>query len=355
MPLKGKNFNSMISSYKLHEERPPKNDVGSIGSLESKWQSKHQLINGLTMVNEAVSTEDISAALGINDNENLITPDGAQTLSYRFLTEHERDQVILNVCQTLARSDLQKTGEHRQNIWELAWKAQVEKSSMQNFSRESLVPDFMSATPIIRFQGRYIRPINPKFEFFLFDVFRSWLFRTYCQPAPILYEFGCGSGFNLVALSSINSDIQMVGLDWAEHSLTLIKEIASRQQLKVHSRKFNFYEPDEQFELNPEGIVLTVCALEQTGNQFKPFVNYLLEQKPKLCIHIEPIYEFYDPESLFDYLAMQYHQKRNYLCGFWPYLRALESQGRILIHKGRRLYFGSLFHEAYNYVIWEPL
>lgn len=308
------------------------------------------------MVSEAITRRDISQALGVEDEKenNPITNDG-QKILYRSLTEVERDQVILNVCHTLARSDLQKTGTHRQSIWELAWKAQVEKSSSKKFSRDSLIPDFMSVTPIVRFQGRYIRPEHPQFEFLLFDVFRSWLFKRYCRNAPVLYEFGCGSGFNLVALCDVNPNIQMIGLDWAEHSLALVKEIASTQQLKLDSQKFDFYEPDKHFSLDPTGIALTVCALEQIGTQFKPFVNYLLEQKPKLCVHIEPIYEFYDPDNLLDYLAMQYHEKRNYLRGFWPYLQELESQGRILVHQSKRLHFGSLFHEAYNFVIWEPL
>lgn len=342
----------MIPSCIVPDEHPSRFIPGQKTLLEIKNPSA----TGLTMGNEVVTREDIAAALGLKDDlESLFFPDDGKTLSYCSLTELERDQVILKVCQTLARSDLQKTGKHRQSIWELAWKAQVEKFSSKNFSRQSLIPDFMSATPIVRFQGRYIRPGHSQFEFELFDVFRSWLFQTYCQDTPVLYEFGCGSGFNLVALADVNTDIQMIGLDWSEHSLALIREIASTQKLNMESRKFNFYEPDDLFSLDPNGIALTVCALEQIGDQFKPFVHYLLQQKPRLCIHIEPIYEFYNPHNLFDYLAMQYHQKRNYLRGLWPYLQELESQERLLIHKSKRLNFGSLFHEAYNFVIWEPL
>jgi len=303
---------------------------------------------------ETISHLELLSALGITGNSCAIPHDG-KNLSYFSLTEAEKDQVVLEVLQTLVNPKLQRVGEHRQAIWESAWKAQAEKFSTKHYAPDGLVPDFMSATPIVRFQQRYIRPQSPEFEYAFFDVFRSWLFKTYCMDSPIIYEFGCGSGFNLVALSAINPRIQMVGLDWAEHSVRLIEEISSTHRLNLEPRTFNFFEPNENVCLDPQGIALTICALEQVGERFMPFVEYLLRQKPKLCIHIEPIYEFYDSTNLLDYLAIQYHEKRNYLRGFWPCLRELEGQGRILIHKARRLYFGSLFHEAYNYVIWEPL
>lgn len=306
------------------------------------------------LILETVTDKEISAALDI---EGGITPilQGSKNLSYFPLTVEERDQVILTVLQTLENSTLQKAGEHRHAIWELAWKTQSEKFSNECFARKSLVPDFMNATPIVRFRQQYVRPQSPEFEHGIFDIFRSWIFKTYCMDAPVLYEFGCGSGFNLVALSDINPHIRMVGLDWAEHSCELVHDISTAHRLQLESRQFNFFAPDDNLGLDPQGIALTICALEQVGERFMPFLEYLLRQKPKLCIHIEPIYEFYEPSNLLDYLAMQYHVKRNYLRGFWPCLRELESQGRILIHKARRLSFGSLFHEAYNYVIWEPL
>jgi SAM-dependent methyltransferase len=307
------------------------------------------------VMSEAITGMKLSAVLGVEESEaRLSIPDDGNDLSYYSLNEAEKDRVVLQVLQTLESPTLQRVGDHRQAIWELAWKAQAERFAKKHFSRTGLVPDFMSATPVMRFEQRYIRPQSPHFEYRFFDRFRTWLFQTHCSDAAVVYEFGCGSGFNLVALADINPNVRLVGLDWADHSIGLIREIASVHRLNLESRKFDFFQPDDRFSLSADGVVLTVSALEQVGERFTPFVDYLLKQKPKRCIHIEPIYEFYDPTNLLDYLAIKYHEKRNYLRGFWPFLRELESQGRIVIQKARRLYFGSLFHEAYNYVIWEP-
>jgi hypothetical protein len=35
-------------------------------------------------------------------------------------------------------------------------------------------------------------------------------------------------------------------------------------------------------------------ALEQTGNEYKDFFDFLMQKKPAACFHFEPIYEHYN-------------------------------------------------------------
>ena len=77
--------------------------------------------------------------------------------------------------------------------------------------------------------------------------------------------------------------------------------------------------------------------------------------KPKLVVNNEPIYELYDQDILFDYLPAKFHHKRGYTRGYLPRLRELEKEGKIQIIKHKRLNFGSLLHEGYNYIVWKPL
>ena len=86
-----------------------------------------------------------------------------------------------------------------------------------------------------------------------------------------------------------------------------------------------------------------------------PFVQFLLDRRPAICINVEPIAEWYDPDNLVDALALKYHHHRGYLRNYLSSLRDLEQRGRVQIIATRRLYFGSLYHEAYSYVIWRPV
>ena len=123
----------------------------------------------------------------------------------------------------------------------------------------------------------------------------------------------------------------------------------------MQGRRFDFFAPDHTLALAPNSVVLTIGALEQTGRNFEAFLDYLLRQSPGLCVHIEPIVEWYDPEQIVDDAAIRFHRARNYLDGFATRLEALARDGRIQILKRKRSLFGSLFMEGYSQLIWRPV
>ena len=55
----------------------------------------------------------------------------------------------------------------------------------------------------IRLNQTYIRPVHPEFELNFVKVYRRWFLENYFYPFDNIYEFGCGTGFNLVAASEI--------------------------------------------------------------------------------------------------------------------------------------------------------
>ena len=74
-------------------------------------------------------------------------------------------------------------------------------------------------------------------------------------------------------------------------------------------------------------------ALEQIGTNFEPFLQFILEQKPSLFVHVDSILEWYDENSLMDYLAAKFCRKRKYLEGYSPRLEQLEKEAKIEILK----------------------
>ena len=108
--------------------------------------------------------------------------------------------------------------------------------------------------------------------------------------------------------------------------------------------------------LLPAGTgVLTVASLEQVGDRWRDFISYLIGQRPKICVHIEPVSELLDSKILLDNLSIKYFEKRNYLNGFLTGLRELEESGKVIIHRAQRTGIGSLFIEGYSIVVWEPV
>lgn len=272
---------------------------------------------------------------------------------YRRLTQTERDGLILSVLNRL--DGFTRVGAHRHDIWEMAWSDVANRYEQSRGDLAALEPSFIGATREIRLRGDFALPVDPKFEFHFFRVFRHWLFRKYLGEAGAVYEFGCGSGFNLAALAQLCPEKRLTGLDWARPAVELMNSFARQEGFNLTGRFFDFFSPDPEMVLEPGSVVLTFCALEQTGERFKGFIDWLLARKPALVISMEPVFEFYDITRLYDVLAMRYHLHRGYLSGYLTHLQTLAAAGRVEILKARRMGFGSLFHEGTSLLIWRPV
>ena len=93
-------------------------------------------------------------------------------------------------------------------------------------------------------------------------------------------------------------------------------------------------------------------ALEQLGPRAKAVVEFLLEMRPRRCLHIEPILEFYDPADPVDDIARRYHLARTYPHWLEPTLQQLVQAGKIEILGQGCVRLGNTIHEAYSYIAW---
>lgn len=278
----------------------------------------------------------------------------AADLRYERPSGRARDDIILKVLAHIQSGKPTAVGEHRANIWEACWSDNLQRFVDAGLKPESLVPSFVTPGLPVRLDQDYALPASPRYEIGVLQVIRAWLFERFFREVEAVYEFGCGSGFNLVALSQQLPGKKLYGLDWSKSANDTVNLIRRSLGVDVTGRHFDFFHPDGALELGPRAGVLTMCALEQVGNRHGDFVAYLLGKKPVVCVHMEPLVELYDEANLIDHLALLYHRKRGYLEGFVPALRELESQRRIEILDVRRFYVGSLYHEGYSLVAWRP-
>lgn len=275
--------------------------------------------------------------------------------SYRRLNSSERDKTIVGILKRLDANELSKVGEHRKEVWEKGWEENLDAFASQGFALETLVPRFIRPEPIIRLNQDYALAINPKFELHFHEIVRCWLFLRYLANASAVYEFGCGSAYNLVAMAELSTDMRFVGLDWADSAVKLANMIGEARGINLTGRRFDFFHPDDTIPLGTDDAVLTICAMEQIGTHYEAFLQFLLCKRPRICVHMEPLIELYCSDNLVDYLAIRYHTSRGYLSGFLRRLKQLQADRRLEIVKVQRLNFGSLYHEGYSVVAWRPI
>jgi hypothetical protein len=167
-------------------------------------------------------------------------------------------------------------------------------------------------------------------------------------------EFGCGSGFNLATAARMFPEIELTGLDWSPSAVDLVNDIGRTQGFNLKGRRFDFFNPDDDIAVGPDTVAMTFAALEQTGPRCTIFAQWLLEKRPGLVVSMEPIRENYADDSLFDYLAIRYHEHRQYLSGYSTWVRRQAAEGRVEIIADFRPGFGSLYHEGYSVLVWRP-
>lgn len=274
---------------------------------------------------------------------------------YRFVSPEEREKIFLDIIKKCDRQEFSVSGASRQNDWSRGWREILKEFQDSGGDLKTLIPKDIHGDRPLRYRGNYIVSNSDSFEHDFSLLFRNWLFKKYFSDYENIYEFGCGTGHNLVASAKLFPNKKFFGLDWVVESAEILRAVAEKYGWQIEGFQFDFFRPDDNFAIKPQSLVYTSAALEQLGQNFRQFIDYLLRGKPALCVNVECLNEYYNQDDLFDYLALKYHQSRNYLQGFLTYLRQLEKDKKIKIIATKRLGFGSLYHEVFSYVIWQIL
>lgn len=281
-------------------------------------------------------------------------------LWYRELSLEEYNSCILTMVQAILNPRITTAGEHRLEDWEKGWSENyselVDLLSQVNVQINSIVPRYFGKHEFVRLKRTIVKPLSQHFEYHALCMIVDWVFDQYMREAASIYEFGCGTGYHLMRLRQINPTAALYGLDWAPASQKIISLLVDKKYAtNMYGRQFDYYHPDNNFRLDKNAVVYTVASLEQIGTKHDKFINYLLDNRPAVCIHIEPISELLEEENLLDYLSIAYFKKRNYLSGFLTRLLELEKTGKIRILKKQRTHLGSLFIEGHSVIAWTPV
>jgi transketolase len=305
-----------------------------------------------------MSIQDFASSFGTTPEE---IPEECKELickynfTYTLLEGEAKEPVVMEVLNKIDSDQQVIAAPKRESVWNKGWSENLKEFISQGGNIDTLVPKFLRPSKVFRLFGGYVSVSDPEFERNFIKVLRSWLFRTYFSPYDTIYEFGSGTGHNLVELAHLFPEKELIGLDFAPSSCELISRLGTDLNCQISSRLFNMIEPDKSYKLERDSLVFTFGAIEQLGASFNKFLEYVIDNHAALCVHIEPIIELYDEATLFDSLAIRFHKKRGYAVKFLPRLQEMENEDRIQLLKVKRSEFGSLMMEGYSLIIWKPL
>jgi hypothetical protein len=261
---------------------------------------------------------------------------------YKTLDSDASNSVVIDLLHRLEGRSFSIAGENT-GRWQKGW-----QENFEDFRRtddlKALEPKYLRPAKVLRLDGQFIEPADPMFEANWYSVFRGWFAWRYLSGFDHIYEFGCGSGHNLVFLAQEFPGKHIHGYDWADASFRIIDRLRSHFP-NIGGGRFDFFEPHTLQPFMPNSAVLTIGAMEQTGTRWRPFLEFVRRSQPAMCFHIEPMLEWYDPANLVDYTAIKIHEAR----GFW---RGFANE--VVPLGGHRTGFGSLLLEGYSQIQWSP-
>lgn len=311
-----------------------------------------------------LTQQDFEAAFG--EPLDALTKEeiGAHDFTLERIVEASRDSLIIEILEKI-RHDSQIVGDpSREAVWEIGWRENYE-SFMENAQEEELVPKFIRPDQPVRWQGEFFRPMNPNFEESFTCVLRSFVFGRITrefgdQEAVHLYEFGAGTGWNLLHahryFQSIGRAHKLFGSDFVDSAVELMNHLARKRDVNLSAWRFDMRRPDFSRKFENPGLsgVVTFGALEQLAGDVEPMIDFLLDQRPRIVIHVEPAIENYDVSGLEDYLASWFQGNRGYSSGLEALLKMKEAEGNLDLLRTKRIGFGSKMMEGYNLFIWRP-
>lgn len=304
-----------------------------------------------------LSKDDFANSFGVNSNElapTVIKMIEEENLQIVPIVGKERDELIIEVIDRI-RSDRQViAAKERTEVWEKGWAENLAAFKKNPQLNDALVPKFIRPNRPIRWQGKYYNSRNLNFELSFIKILREHIFTRYFNSVKTIYEFGAGTGFNLLHASESLPNVELIGTDFVNSAVELINEVGMYKNINLKGYFFDMLTPSSgNLSIKSDSAIWTFGSLEQLRSQIIPFVDFLVSQKPKISVHIEPDSDFYQGSSLEDYLAKWFQTQRGYTSGLVEILQSYQEKGFIEIIDSRRLFFGSTMMEGYNLIVWK--
>jgi len=285
--------------------------------------------------------------IAINEIEQL-------EFEYEPLDIFDEKALIAEIQEEIRQNIFVKAGQSREASWEKGW-----DENLQNFIKSKditdLIPKYFGKSSINRLSQHFIRAKNHDFDLNMLRAIEARVFTEYLSEEKNIYEFGCGTGHNLLFLRKIYSDRSLVGLDWAHSSQGILNLLSQTlEDENISGKNFDYFSPDFNFKLKASSAVFTIASLEQIGNRYQLFLDYLMENKPAIIVHVEPFMDLLDEQNPVDLISIEYMKQRNYIDGYCEAIFELQREGKAQIHSFERTFIGSKYIDGYTILVWSP-
>ena len=177
-----------------------------------------------------LEVEDFAVHFGTepqNFSENCKTLISSLDFRYEDIKGEKLESLILSILKRIDEDKQIIGAKDRTEVWSKGWQENLDQF-LVNDNDESLVPKFIRPNQPLRLNGKYVMPADSQFELNFVKVWRHWLLEEYFSEVDNIFEFGCGTGFNLVAASEIFPNKKLFGSDFVQPAVDLVNANAKK-------------------------------------------------------------------------------------------------------------------------------
>ena len=206
-----------------------------------------------------ITLKEIENILGFEPDDLTVQQFNDCDLSYDDISDEELQKYVITFIDVLM-SDIQKSGEHRINEWEVGW-----TENLINFQKSKnindLIPKYHSKNRLVRWNQKMVNPKNKDFDYKLHILIVDSIIRKYLSTVDNIFEFGCGTGYHLLRLHEYFPDKKLIGADWSTASQSIINTINNIINTDIGGYNLNFFKPDYSIPINENTGIYTVAEL----------------------------------------------------------------------------------------------
>jgi hypothetical protein len=305
---------------------------------------------------DVISAEEIASKFsgGRSVSEVLEATERDFAIKWREPATEEVEAWAGAILEKIADPGSRRSPVLNKKAFDGGWRENYLLAEKQGLSHHSLKPRYYRPSKFLRYAGRLAVVDDVDAEWQIFTLIRRVIYRAFLRRFTEVHEFGCGSCSNLLLFAEMARNQRIRGYDFVASSVEIGRLLQADTTQDVSVELFDMSDPTSNPKIGDGSAVCTIHAMEQLGTSFEPMLQYLLHSGAELVVQLEPILDFYDLATLYDFLSAQYCVRRGYLSGYLGRLRELESSGELEVIECRRTAIGGPVHEASSLIVWRP-
>ncbi|MCC8195108.1 MAG: hypothetical protein LIP28_10735 [Deltaproteobacteria bacterium] len=272
---------------------------------------------------------------------------------YREANKVDLEEYIASFIAKVSKVSATRTEEDNLTIFEKGWAEHIARIQ-KHCDLSALRPKYYErGVPYLLGEGCTMHVCeNPGLAADMQLLYVRYLMSSLLAESKTIHEFGSGTAQNLLVMASMAPDRTFLGYEWTDSGVALATMVGQKCGYSISGRKFDMLRPDHSVAVRGDAV-LTITSVEQLGENYDAFLEYLLEQKPSLVFHIEPDTTPPAMPSMYHSLAVLYMRLRGYPQAFTQKLVELQRQEKIHILLSRQLPWMAAFGN-YRCIAWKP-